>query len=346
MEQKKFICILSIDGGGIRGILPGQVLASLEAILNKKEEEKGNPNPEARIADYFDLVAGTSTGGILTCAYLCPHPTLKDKPKFTAEEVVKLYLDYGEKIFGLPWKQKIKSLFGWSNEKYSATNLYNTLEGYFGDIWLNELLKPCVITSYDIERRHGHFFAQHDAKNDEDYNFKVKDVARSTSAAPTYFECAHIQSLKKVTCNLIDGGVFVNNPTLCAYAEARQLFEIGAKDMFILSLGTGSVKKPYMYNKAKDWGKIGWLRPLIDIMMSGAAEVVHFQIKQIYETVHAKDQYVRIDPKLEDNPNVRPEMDFVKPPNIEVLRQFGLETAQTYQKELEAVADILIQNKK
>jgi len=341
-NKPKLIRILSIDGGGIRGIIPGQILVKLEQKLNEAEEKKGNKNPEARIADYFDLVAGSSTGGILTCALLCPQSGHALKSKFTAQQVVDLYLKYGKQIFKRRFKQKIRSLFGWTDEKFSAASLYNKLEEYFGETMLSELRKPCVITSYDIERRHGHFFAQHDAKKMPDYNFKVKDVARSTSAAPTYFECASIKSAEDVTCYLIDGGVFVNNPALCAYAEARQLFKIGAKDMLILSLGTGSADKSFLYKKARNWGKIGWLRPLIDIMMSGAAEVVNFQLKQIYETVKAKGQYVRINPNLKDNANIKPEMDDVSDENITALKELGTITAEQCNKELDKVVSMLV----
>ena len=86
--------ILSIDGGGIRGIIPGQVLVSVE----KKLQNRTN-NKNARIADYFDFLAGTSTGGILTCVYLCPDRNDKTIPRFTAQEALNLYLEHGQDIF-------------------------------------------------------------------------------------------------------------------------------------------------------------------------------------------------------------------------------------------------------
>ncbi|MFP3435364.1 patatin-like phospholipase family protein, partial [Paraburkholderia sp. SIMBA_061] len=85
--------------------------------------------------------------------------------------------------------------------------------------WMNELLKPSLITAYDIERRKAHFFRQHDAAKHKGKNFLVCDAVRSTTAAPTYFECAHIKDGLNRDYTLIDGGVFANNPTLCAYAE-------------------------------------------------------------------------------------------------------------------------------
>ena len=294
MANTKLTRILSIDGGGIRGIIPGQILVSLEDKLRKMDN-----NPDARIADYFDLIAGTSTGGILTCIYLCPDKTDPKRPRFSAAEAVDLYLDRGDEIFDVSFWQKLKSAGGVLDEKYSADELEEALEDYMQNLKLNELLKPCLVTSYDIKRRKGHFFTQHTA-NREAENFYVKDVASATSAAPTYFEVARVKSFANAYYPLIDGGVFVNNPTLCAYAEARKLkFDATrnkptAKEMAILSIGTGNIDNPYHYKNAKDWGMVEWLKPLIDIMMSGVAETVDYQLRQIYDAVGTPKQYMRI----------------------------------------------------
>ena len=121
--------ILSIDGGGIRGIIPGQVLVALERKIIEK-----TGNSEARISDYFDMIAGTSTGGILTCAYLCPDEGNPDRSKFTAEEVVNLYLNKGKVIFKKhPFKSLI-TLWGLLDEKYQSSGLEKALKDYFQDI--------------------------------------------------------------------------------------------------------------------------------------------------------------------------------------------------------------------
>jgi uncharacterized protein len=333
-KKSRFVRILSIDGGGIRGIIPGQVLVRLEEKLDSKKSG-------TRIADVFDLITGTSTGGILTCAYLLPESKDSEKPKFSAREVLDLYLRHGEKIFSLPVRRKFKTLFGFADEKYSAESLEKILHQYFGEVWLSELIKPCVITSYDIERRHGHFFLKHIAEENKGYDFKVKDVARSTSAAPTYFECAHIVSRMDVACALIDGGVAVNNPALCGYAEANEIYNVRAKDMVILSLGTGNVKKPYWYVKARKWGNIRWARPVIDIMMSGTAEVVHHQLHQIYSLDAIKDQYLRIDVDLHKQ-KVNPDMDCANEKNRNALAEIGNEAAVSFDTELDRIVNMLL----
>lgn len=307
--------ILSIDGGGIRGIIPGQILVEIEREFG------------VQVANDFDLVAGTSTGGILACAFLLENPNQPHTPKFKADEVVGLYFERGDAIFDVPFFHKIRTAGGILDEKYPADGIEDALQDYFGDVWLKDLLKPCIITSYDIINRKGHFFGQHKAKRNAAFNFKVKDVARATSAAPTYFECEQIMSEKGRAFTLIDGGVFVNNPALVAYAEGRNIFKIDgeeatAKDMKILSIGTGYTRKSYPYQKAKKWGMAEWVQPVIDIMMSGASEVADYQLDKIYGTIDNPDQYLRIDGDLKTS-DIDPDMDCATPENMSKLKAFG-----------------------
>jgi len=338
--KKKFTRILSIDGGGIRGIIPGTILIYIE---NKLKEVSGNPN--ARIADYFDLIAGTSTGGILSCCYLIKNKT-NDNPKYTASQIVDLYLEYGEEIFKNSLFHKIKSGGGILDEKYPKKGMQKVLKEYMGDALLSELLKPTLITAYEIEKRKAHFFTQHDAVKSGN-NFLVREVAESTASAPTYFECARIKDDLNRDYTLVDGGLFANNPTLCAYAEARNLFRkedtqsaVTASDMLILSLGTGSNKKIYPYNKAKNWGLAEWVKPVIDIMMSGVAETVDYQVRQIYDAIGCPDQYVRIEATLPNS--VNNEMDDASPKNMQALKAHGEVLTETYKKEIDEFVKKLV----
>ncbi len=336
--MKKRIRILSIDGGGIRGIIPGQVLVSLE---NKLRNKSGNS--DARISDYFDLIAGTSTGGILAGILLCPDSQTKGKARFTAEDAVGLYLQKGSKIFDVSVWQKLSSAGGLLEEKYSANALEKSLEEYLKELKLSDLIKPCLITSYDIKRRRTKFFTQHDAVKSLMHDFYLKDVARATSAAPTFFEVAHIKSMTDVLYPLVDGGMFANNPALCAYAEVRNKFENRptAKDMIILSLGTGYIRKEYNYDDAKDWGAVSWLKPLIDIMMSGVSETVDYQLKQIFDTIDRPEQYMRINSELI---YANSEMDDASEQNLLALKQDGTNIAENFDKELDAFTEILFED--
>ena len=344
----KYTRILSIDGGGIRGILPGQILVDVE----KKLKEKSG-NPKARIADYVDLIAGTSTGGIITCALLCPDMNAPSCPQYSAEQIVGLYVDNGQTIFNADLFHRIVSLGGVLDEKYESDGIESVLERYFGEVKLSDLLRPCLVTSFDIKRSKGHFFYSHKAKRNEAWDFSVREVARATSAAPTYFEPAFDASVTGVTYPLIDGGVFVNNPALCAYSEARQVFkrrdsdtQVSARDMVILSLGTGYSEQSIDYDKAKDWGAIQWIKPLLSIMMSGVSQTVDFQLRQIFDAASEPDpaireQYIRIEERLPSD--VDPAMDCASDENMRALLAFGTEIAQQHDRELDRVVDYLLE---
>jgi len=325
--------ILAIDGGGIRGIVPGQILANLEAYLQRLHGQPG-----LRLADCFDLIAGTSTGGILSCIYLLPDPKT-GRPQFSAQQAVDLYLNYGDDIFSVPLFKKVSSLGGLTDEKYPAAVLEKTLSTYFGDAKLSQLLRPCAITAYDIAEREVVIFNSRDNLSGErpDKDFLVRDVARATSAAPTYFEPANIHALDRSVRPLIDGGVFANNPSLCAYAEfAAAQPGSGVGDIALLALGTGGEEKHFSYSEAKDWGAVEWVRPVIEITLSGVAEAVDYQLRQLFRAAAASAQYLRIDPAL--GPNTSPELDDASIANMRRLKEDGDRAYAAHQQELESFA--------
>ncbi|MGB3533981.1 MAG: patatin-like phospholipase family protein [Microcoleaceae cyanobacterium] len=343
----KFTRILSIDGGGLRGLIPAQILTYVEQQLQEK-----TGNPDARIADYFDLFAGTSAGGISSCLYLAPDPKAGNRPKYQAENVVNFFLREGHRVFYKNLLHTIKNLGGFINEKYSHYEFQQLSSDFLGDLKLSELLKPCLITAYDIENRRTHFFTQHDAQMHQKQNFLVRDVLRATSAAPTFFEVAQIISFSNETYHLVDGGVFANNPALCAYSEVRNKFnrtsgiEMNreksptAKEMVILSLGTGDVKKGYPYKIAKDWGNISWLIPLFDIIMTGVAETVDYQIRQIYDAVERPQQYLRINPILPLKGFLP--IDDASAQNLAAIQQLGKQQTLEHKKSLDDFIDLLL----
>ncbi len=330
--------ILSIDGGGIRGIIPGVVLVALE---QKLQEMSGNP--AMRLADVFDMMAGTSTGGILACLYLCPDKA-SGRPKFSAQEAVDLYFEHGRSIFEASSAKRLQSLDGLRDEKYSAHALEKTLSTYFGDLTLGDMLKPCMITAYDIERRQAHFFTSKDvASKGAGWDFYLRDVARATSAAPTYFEPARITSLDQSIYPLVDGAMFANNPTMCACIEAfTSKAGVTVKDLQVLSLGTGDTDQAYDYKEAKDWGKVGWIVPALDIMMSGVAETVDFQLQQLFSSVGCSSQYMRLQAALKDFAMVDRDLDNASKTNMQELKHVGESLAASADGQLTDFAAMLL----
>jgi patatin-like phospholipase/acyl hydrolase len=345
----KKLNILAIDGGGIKGILPGVILAYIEKQIQAKT------NSNTKLAEYFDLVAGTSTGGILACTYLVPDPVNPALPRYSADDALNLYLNHGHEIFNVSFWYKIKAVGNLIEEKYPVTDLENELDNYFKQTKLSELVKPCAITAYDIFKRQVKIFNKKDALTSNINDFLVKEVARSTSAAPTYFETAQIKSLYGDPYYMIDGGVFANNPAMCAYAEARNTdFATvlndpnkarypDASDLLIVSIGTGSDTKSYSYSDAKNWGVVRWMSPLIDILFSSNSETVDYELKMIYDALDPADRndYYRLQPSLG---NADTHMDNATPENLLALSEAGKSFVASNQSALNEIVDKLIAN--
>ncbi len=254
--------ILAIDGGGIRGIIPAMVLAHLEAAAGK---------PAGTL---FDLVAGTSTGGIIACGIAKGVP---------AQKLVDLYVAGGASIFADP-RGELGNLVG---PKYSAGPLEAKLAEILGDVQLSQLGGPeLIVSSYCItgraeavdagaleSTRFPLVFSSAAARGDRRRDFMLKDVARATSAAPTYLPPAAIDNLAGDVFICIDGGVYVNSPTLLAYAESLQIWP-NDRERQILSLGTGAIEDPIDGHAAAGWGEVKWITPIISAMMDGSADLV------------------------------------------------------------------------
>jgi len=306
--------ILSIDGGGIKGIIPAMVLVELEERIKLK-----TGNPKAFLADYFDLFAGTSTGGILTCLLLCPSKDNSEYPRFTAREALDLYVRHGSEIFEIKGFKKFLARFGWVKERYDEEVLERILMEYFGDVKLSELIKPCVITAYNIELRKAHLFRQKVAKErGSSRDFYVRDVCRATSAAPTFFSVAEIYSLAGVRYPLLDGGIFATNPSLSAFVEIKKdPKDLIIKDIYVMSLGTGISKKSYDSDELRNTKALFVVPALLDMIMSGATETSHFYMKQIFNFLGLSEHYVRLEPL--DLQSIEEEMDAASPKNIKKI---------------------------
>jgi len=310
--------ILSIDGGGIRGIIPGMLLVALERRLQRISND-----PSTAIVDHFDFFAGTSTGGILTCLLLCPDEENPSRPKYSAQEALDIYVKHGTDIFKAGFFRRLIAKFGLLSERYPSTTLEHVLESYFGECKLSQLLRPCIITAYNIELRKTHFFRQQTAITRGDpRDFYIRDVCRATSAAPTYFSVAEIRSMSGTRYPLLDGGVFAPNPSMSALVEVTKAFnQTKINDIWILSLGTGRSRKAYDYEHFKKSRAVSIGPALIDIMMSGAAESSDFFLQQLYRSAGKEQQYIRIEPK--NLHSIQEELDAASHSNIQKLIALG-----------------------
>jgi len=340
--------ILSIDGGGIRGIIPATLLAHIEQATGKP------------VAEMFDLIAGTSTGGIIAAGLARPAGARR-KPALKAEDLVGLYRDHGPDIFRKsPWKS-FTSLGNLIDERYEADALEKVLRKYLGNSKLSDALTNLLVTGYRISPsgkagngrepedtdRTPYFFkswraqGKHLAKGEKaaQRDFLMRDVARATSAAPTFFEPAAIKNTAGESWAFLDGGVFANNPAMCAYASARRLFGNAVK-IRLLSLGTGELERPILYDEAKDWGLVGWARPVISVMMDGVEDTVHHQLRDLLD-----DGYVRFQADLRDGVNNEPgpndDMDDASPDNIRRLEQKAEQVLKDQKAKMRKLVDEL-----
>jgi patatin-like phospholipase/acyl hydrolase len=256
--------VLSVDGGGIRGLIPAMVLAELE-------ERTGR-----HVADLFDLVAGTSTGGIIALALTVPGPD--GRPRWMANDLVSLYLTEGPRIFEHSIGRQLSTGLGLLDEKYDARPLEQALDTYFGDTMISQAVTDVLVTSYDLEHRKPFFFKTDRAKAKPFHDWPMKAAARATSAAPTYFEPERLEADGEVFA-LCDGGVFANNPAMCAYAEARRRHPHA--QVRIVSLGTGQLTRKIHAEQASGWGLIQWARPLLDVVFDGVSDSTDYQLDQL-----------------------------------------------------------------
>ncbi len=290
--------ILSVDGGGIRGIIPAIVLAEIEYRTKKP------------ISQMFDLMVGTSTGGIIV-AGLC-------NKQYSALDLVDLYQKDGPHIFKSSFFRR--SIFSWLNcAQYSCKNIECVLNRYFGDSTLADATSNLMLTSYDIKNNYPFFFKSWR----EDRNFiKLKDALRATTAAPTYFVPKYLKINQKEMV-LVDGGVFANNPAACAYASGKKLFP--NDDIVLLSIGTGRTDRSIA--NSRRFGKIGWIKPLLNVMFASSLDAVNYQLNQVIG-----DKYIRIQSQLKI---ASPDMDNITSKNIKSLQQEANAMIEDNQKVIE-----------
>ncbi|PSS17241.1 Patatin-like protein [Actinidia chinensis var. chinensis] len=306
------ITVLSIDGGGIRGVIPGTILNFLESELQKLDGE------DARIADYFDVIAGTSTGGLVTAMLTAPNEN--NRPLFAAKDIKDFYLDNCPKIFpqirNTPFPRTTKIVKALAGPKYDGKYLHSLAKEKLGNTKLHQTLTNIVIPTFDIKRLQPTIFSTYEVKNNPSLDASLSDICIATSAAPTYLPAHYFETKdsdgKVREFNLIDGGVAANNPTLVAIGEVTRQIMHGNSDYFaidqmdygrllVISLGTGNHKSEEKYNaeEAAKWGLLGWLTsggstPLIDVFSHASSDMVDLHLSVIFQALHAEKNYLRI----------------------------------------------------
>ena len=316
-KKKEVRYILAVDGGGMRGIVPAFILKK----TNEELRERGILRP---LYSYFDLVSGTSTGALIALGLTAPVDNLGikkeegedwevteiiEKGRFrktteivkkgeierlgAPEELLSLYTENGKKIF-IPddakgiWRLvgKVTKMLG---DKYDTVPLEMFLDEVYGDTLLSEAKVPTMAVSTDTNGCKSFIFRSWDS-----HGFLVREAARATSAAPTYFAPAVFidrETNEKLT--LIDGGMIANNPILATYIEARKLYP-NADEFRILSISTASslcVLHPEEYTTNLEWLShltSAYSSANMNISLEGVESIKGVRVDRIWEPVLEK----------------------------------------------------------
>lgn len=287
--------ILSIDGGGVKTFMP---LYLLNEIENRTKTS---------VTELFDYFTGVSAGALICSMFLIKNE--EGKQKYSANDILNIFENQCKTIFSYTYVGWMKTGFGLFDSTYSSVNIEKSLNEYFNNITLSNLVKPISIISYDLISNKPIFF---NLQNNP--NILIKDCLMATTAAPTYFSPYEIV-INEQKYLLIDGGVVSNNPIEQCFLDAYDYFNIRNKEkeneikendiienesFYTLSLGTGYYDVNY---STGNFGKIGWASKIIDILFNANIAEHNYQLKLIDRFVQG-NKLERIDFKLSKTINL------------------------------------------
>ncbi len=305
--SSKLTRVLSIDGGGIRGIGPASWCASLERVAGKP------------IADMFHLLAGTSTGGIIASGLAMEDPNSPGSSLYTADDILNFYHNESNKMFTR------RNFLGYLTiSKYKTRSAYEVFNRLYGDVKLSQIRADCdlFIPYYNLTNNRPGFFKSHKAKNpslERNNDFYLRDVVASTTAAPTYFKDFklytaynrdHIDLFKNTYVSAIDGCVAVNDPNACAMTQAESLYP--RSDAFLLvSMGTG-----HRVSEVNPRGLLSWARHISTILMSNSSDMSEHIFRKFGIYSNRAIFYSRLQFDISES---HTSMDNISPANISYL---------------------------
>ncbi len=282
--------ILSLDGGGIRGLILLQQLVVLEQKLGKP------------LCEVFNLISGTSTGGIIAVLLSLGY---------TAEELLNFYIVHGEKIFNKKWYR-----LGIFRPKYDDEYFNFIIKEYIKDLTLKDVKCDVLIVGYNVSTMDKIIFKSRKAKVDDKYNYSLFDVIRSTAAAPSFFKPHKIADQLYV-----DGGLVINNPSLVSYIEAIN-YDIKYNKINLISFSTGTKEKP-LSKKIIKGGLIRWVSPTVDILLTEQAQTTDYFLNSIF--LKEKGNYLRCNSFIDKSSG---KIDDVSKKNIENMIADGQTSAE------------------
>jgi predicted acylesterase/phospholipase RssA len=323
--------ILSIDGGGLRGLVPAMLALELE---KRVAELSGESRP---LCDYFHMFAGTSTGGLISLGLTARGEN--GEPSMTTAELVGLYNDQGPHIFPTRWRF-LRMLLGMLRPKFSNRGLKKAVDEGIGKSPLSEALRDVVITSYDMTKHEPRFFKRWKAREPDEPDPPMADAAMATASAPTYLPPWELDGSA-----LVDGGVFAANPTFAAIAEALRREEppgpLGLDDLFVVSFGTGFYKAAFKPKPLRTWGALAWIWPrgsepaLMRAMVDGQTSSADYWAATVLN--RGARRYIRIESELRADL----EMDDARRKTLDTLEDYGKKLIEARSADLDVIAEQL-----
>jgi patatin-like phospholipase/acyl hydrolase len=342
MAGKARLRILTVDGGGVRGLIPMRVLAALEHLTG------------TAITELFDVMAGTSTGAMIVLGLTAPDES--GLPRYTTRDIEAVYRERGDRIFpkvAVSIPRSIKELramldqagsraavFGSNpelgNARYSPAGLEAEFEDFFGELRISDALRPVVITAMDMQTRLPVTFSSTAAQRDPGKDLLMRDALRATTAAPTYFPPLRMDWDGVEDRILIDGGVFAKNPALIGYvAGLQEAPDISRQDIIVVSLGTGVPPR-----QAIDYDEyIGrnWIRLAQDVFNAAEEGEDHLQDNLLQDLLG--ERFWRFQTSLQ---GASIDMDDISSANIDALTQIGDALVGRRLEDLKRLAELLV----
>jgi hypothetical protein len=300
--------LLSIDGGGIRGIIPAMVLAEIERRTGR------------RTAELFDLIAGNSIGGIL--ALTLAKPDASGEPQFSAAEALAIYEEHAAGIFRRRVWHRVPVLslvVNMLRPKYAADGLEAVLDHYLGGCRLADAVTDVIVGAYDAEHGQPRLFSSRCCGLDGDPNSELlmRDAARATSAAPGFFPPVRLEGEKPGQgSTLIDGAFFAENPGLLAYADVLARQPQGC-DVLLVSLGCGQTRCRVPYPEARQWGFYKWGPHMVRVSLGGASHLIDLELEQLLPPRDGRRRFYRFQHPLEPG---QESIDDISPGNLAALK--------------------------
>lgn len=321
-ERPRPFKILALDGGGYKGLYTACVLHEIEKF-NKL------------LAAHFDLIAGTSVGGLIALALAAGR---------TAEEIKTFFLEKGETIF--PQGSRFERQRRWLNQlirsgKYDDTGLRTSIESILGTRLMQEANSYLCIPTLNLPTLSPFVFkTDHDSELTRDADVPMSDVARATSAAPTYLPVAEIDAFPGY--QFADGGLWANNPSLVGLVEAFRFFVGPGKrygSVKLLSIGTVDDSKPRSITRPKQLSIVSGGREILAATLAAQERAVAFQVKFLKDALCSPVEYVRI-PSPTISPDHLPDigLDVVTETSKRTLLMYGSRAGHEWNRKREITA--------